>query len=426
MDIYRQPIYGSLLTRNPLVGGKPFVSIQGICNEIMSKHILMSGGTGSGKTNAFYHILGQLRNKITNDDVIIVFDTKGDYHKHFGRVGDIVLGNSTVYKNKSVKWNVYREILSDGWDIEDIENNVHEIAWSVFRNAIDKSKDPFFPNAARDLFAGILLCMMETGANNIEYRKKNFNNAALKQSLDRATVMDVKALLEAHPRYASVASYIGDGKNGQALGVYAEMLGNVRKILTGVFADTGSFSIRNFVREKKAKVFFVEYDLAMGDMLSAMYSLLIDLALKEVLGRTSHVGSVYLFCDEFRLLPYLQHIDDGVNFGRSLGLKIIAGIQSVNQLTELYGEAKGKNILAGFSSVFAFRANDPDTRRYITDLYGENIILEQRKTLGNGIMEEEKRAHVVEDWDIRNLNLGEAIIGLPFCEPFQFQFDLFT
>lgn len=76
--------------------------------------------------------------------------------------------------------------------------------------------------------------------------------------------------------------------------------------------------------------------------MAPIYSLLIDLALKEVLGRGNQNGNVYMIFDEFKLLPYLQHIDDGVNFGRSLGLKIMAGIQSVNQMTEAYGEERGK------------------------------------------------------------------------------------
>ena len=61
-----------------------------------------------------------------------------------------------------------------------------------------------------------------------------------------------------------------------------------------------------------------------------------------------------MFCDEFKLLPNLQHIDDGVNFGRSLGLKVFAGLQSIEQLFETYGEIKGRNLVAGFSSIFAF------------------------------------------------------------------------
>ena len=70
VSIIRKPIYGSLLEYNKLCSGEPYISIPGIYakaparldvdNDIMSKHILMSGGTGSGKTNAIYHILSRL------------------------------------------------------------------------------------------------------------------------------------------------------------------------------------------------------------------------------------------------------------------------------------------------------------------------------------------------------------------------------
>jgi hypothetical protein len=39
-----------------------------------------------------------------------------------------------------------------------------------------------------------------------------------------------------------------------------------------------------------------------------------------------------------------------------------------------------------------------------------------------GIVEQVRDANVVEDWDISNLPVGKAIIGLPGLEPFYFQF----
>jgi hypothetical protein len=42
-----------------------------------------------------------------------------------------------------------------------------------------------------------------------------------------------------------------------------------------------------------------------------------------------------------------------------------------------------------------------------------------------GLIEETREGHVVEDWDISNLNTGEAIIGMPAKEPFIFRFDYF-
>jgi len=49
--------------------------------ELLSRHILFLGGIGTGKTNAFFQILKQLRGDLTEWDIIIVFDTKGDFYK---------------------------------------------------------------------------------------------------------------------------------------------------------------------------------------------------------------------------------------------------------------------------------------------------------------------------------------------------------
>ena len=81
-----------------------------------------------------------------------------------------------------------------------------------------------------------------------------------------------------------------------------------------------------------AKVIFVEYDLGIGGMLTPIYKLLMDLAIKEALCRKSNEGNVYFMIDEFRLLPHLEHVDDGVNFGRSLGAKFFLGVQNIEQV----------------------------------------------------------------------------------------------
>lgn len=114
-----------------------------------------------------------------------------------------------------------------------------------------------------------------------------------------------------------------------------------------------------------------------------------------------------------------------MNFGRSLGVKVFAGLQSIDQLYENYGEARGKNIVAGFSSVFSFKANDEDTRKFTTGLYGKNYVLEQYRSITNAVVEEKRLGDVVEDWDISGLEVGEAIVGLPNVSPFKFKFDLY-
>ncbi len=69
--------------------------------------------------------------------------------------------------------------------------------------------------------------------------------------------------------------------------------------------------------------------------------MLFDLAIKKALSRNEGEvrGNVYFVADEFRLLPNLKHIADAVNFGRSLGVKFMIGIQNVNKFMK-YMERK--------------------------------------------------------------------------------------
>lgn len=159
-------------------------------------------------------------------------------------------------------------------------------------------------------------------------------------------------------------------------------------------------------------------------MLSPIYSLMFDLAIKEALGRDRSEGNVYFITDEFKLLPYLNHIDDAVNFGRSLGIKFMIGVQNVEQIYDNYGEERARSIMSGFSTNIAFRVNDAKSREYIQGLYGKNQKLESYlPTLQkNGLIETQREGWVVEDWDITRLGIGEAIIGLPGEEPFIFHF----
>jgi hypothetical protein len=391
-----------------------------ISEEMLSKHLLLVGGTGSGKTNLFYHIVKQLKKNLNKDDVMLIFDSKGDFHKKFFETGDVVIGNSKTYRKTSAKWNLYDEIIADGKDRVSVAQNTQEICKSLFAERTEKnSSNPFFPNAARDLLASIIISLVR---DNVQ-----FSNKDLKDAIDSTPVDELRSMLASFRDLASVAAYIGGKSGTQAQGVMSEMYSVTRDIFTGVFSDVGDFSMRKFIRGKGGHTAFLEYDLAIGDVLSPVYTLLFDLALKEALGRTATQGNVYLIADELKLLPNLRHLEDGINFGRSLGVKILAGLQGIDQLNANYeNEAKAHNAVAGFSSVFAFQSNDYNTRKYVSQLFGKNMILETFPEANGSRHYEKREGYVVEDWDLVGLNVGEAIVGLPNRPPFKFKFDLFN
>ena len=437
MNISTRLLYGNSVSKNTHPGqtagakvilpgayaGKPakFTLDEGV----LSKHTILVGGTGCGKTTLFYHFVSQIKNSMTADDVMIIFDSKGDfYSKFFNKPTDLVIGNSRQYSASSALWNIYKEILADGWEERDFIINTQEICKSFFEERTKNTTNAFFPNAARDLLAAVIVAILREGKKDPDVKKEFFYNNKLKEFLDVSDTQMINDLLADSPDANAVLSYIG-GDNAQSQGVLSEMYSIIREIFIGVFAEKGAFSMREFVRNKGKKTLFIEYDLSIGSMLTPVYRLMFDLALKEALGRNKPQGNVYLICDEFKLLPHLRHIDDGVNFGRSLGVKVFAGIQSIEQLYEIYGQSRGRNIAAGFSSIYAFRANDAATRDFVSGLFGKNIVLEQYQRLDNQMIEDKRNGQTVEDWDMNSLKIGEAIVGLPFSQPFRYYFDMY-
>ena len=438
MNISSRLLFGNSVTKNAppaqTAGGKVRLSgtyagkpsVFSLDMDALSKHTMLIGGTGCGKTTLFYHFVSQLKKSMTRDDVMIVFDSKGDFlAKFFDKSGDLVIGNSKQYSAQSEHWNIYKEVLADGWDERDFIINTQEICKSFFEERTRNTTNAFFPNAARDMLAAVIVAFIREGKIDPDVKKEFFYNDKLREFLDMSDAQMIIDLLGGSPDANAVLSYIS-GDNAQSQGVLSEMYSIIREILIGVFAERGAFSMREFVRGKGGKTLFIEYDLSIGSMLTPVYRLMFDLALKEALGRNKAQGSVYLICDEFKLLPHLRHIDDGVNFGRSLGVKVFAGVQSIEQMYEIYGQSRGRNIAAGFSSVYAFRSNDAATRDYVSGIFGKNIVLEQYQRLDNQMVEEKRSGQTVEDWDLNSLKVGEAIVGLPFSQPFRFCFEQYN
>jgi hypothetical protein len=150
-------LYGNSVTKNtpPADVIAPVIRLNGKFNgqkkafsigeDILSKHILLVGGTGCGKTNLFYHYVAQIKKAMTNDDVMIIFDSKGDFYSKFYNTDDLVIDNSKLYSGKSSCWNIYKEILADGWEDKDFTINTREICKSFFEERTKKTTNAFFP-----------------------------------------------------------------------------------------------------------------------------------------------------------------------------------------------------------------------------------------------------------------------------------------
>lgn len=389
-----------------------------LSESVLSKHVLYTGTIGIGKTTAMFQLLRQLIDKMNEDDVMIVFDTKGDFAKEFYRPGkDVIISSddkATAY------WNIFKEVLINGE--EHTEENLLEIVNSLFEDKIQKSNAPFFPQAAKEVLYGIMYYII---AQN---EREDIHNAELYAYLRDASINDVVDAFMSMGDLRGIIDYIyndGDASE-QTQGVYSELRNVTNELFVGNFRRKGDFSVREFVREKKGRILFIEYDLSIGKVLTPIYKALFDLAIKESLSRSKSEGNVFFIIDEFKLLPNLYHIDNGVNFGRSLGAKFVVAMQNVQQIIEAYGKEKAYSILSAFGTSIAFRVTDKASIEFVQNLYGKSRKRISYKGLSYsaGTKEEVVYSEVVGDWDILGLKTGEAIVSVADYDaaPIKFKF----
>lgn len=443
--IYTRALFGHNIRDNPVPEETadrrrgPFAVFQdpdsgkviGLNKESLSLGCLAVAAPGGGKTNLFDMILSRLLTDMDNQDVIIIFDTKGDYLAEFGsRIPEeerVVIGSGWEYRKITSYHNIFAEIMPRGVDgklvyTPDSDVDALEIA-ELFFQQMHSETQPVFPAMAEQIVAGIIIYFMRRYWREDQSR---LNNQELIHFFQSRTTEELKAVFEEDymEDYKSCISYIS-GKGTQTQGVNSYIGAILRKMFIGPFAmadPAREFSMMHILTGSKRTVVFIEYDLKRGNALAPMYGILIDQALKNALGgRGDTRKNVYLLLDEWALLPKLKYAADSLSFGRSQGVKVMAGIQNISAIEDLYGEAGARNILAGFQNIFAFRITDYHTRRFLVERLGENyqnISFSAQNESANI----QYTGHTLEEWDLMELELGQAAVVLAGEAPFLFRF----
>ena len=387
----------------------------------LSRHFLFLGSPGTGKTNAMYQFVDIIKNQILGkNDVMIIFDTKGDYLSQFYNAskGDKILSND----ERTEKWNIFEEIKLDAetkWD-----QSAYEISQEIFDEALKTSKESYFPIAAADLTSAVISAMLRTA----QKYGKTPNNKDLFEVLAGGNIEYIKGLISNYPKLIGAIQHIDTPHSGQTMGVMGVIRQGLTRILTEDFLEPGNFSVRNFVKKRGGSTLFLEYDEESAKLLTPIYRLIIDMALKESLGRKqANRGNVFFIIDEFSLLPNLYHIEDGINFGRGLGVKFIVGTQSVNQIMDSYGPDRAKSILSSFGTAIAFRLNDIDSKRIISSRYGQysTMVIRASPISSEPLFRTITNSEVIEPLLLSTLDDGQAIVCISGQIPRLFQFELF-
>ena len=448
IDMYTKTILGQSVVDVPVpvwTADKirnPFVTFQdprtqkmmGINKDMLAYGLLAIGAPGTGKTNFFNMILERMLTTMQTTDVIVIFDTKGDYLETFGnRIPDdvkIVIGSGDAYSRITYYHNIFAEVMPRGNDgrlvyTPESDEDALNICKQLFQS-MNSATQPIFPAMAEQVVAAVMIYYMRTfwRKDQSKLNNKELVNFFMYNTNDNLRKIFSLDYMKDHRNCIDYISMEG----GQTQGVKSYIGSVMEEMFIGPFAQSDTskeFSMRDIMCGGRKKVIFIEYDLRKGNILSPMYGILIDCALSNALGgRSKKKTNKFFLLDEMLLIPKLNHLSNSLNYGRSLGVKMMCGLQNTCGLEEQYGEAGAKNILASFQNMVAFRTNDYDSRQFVINRFGENY---QNFSLSaqQANLNIQRAGHTVEDWHLLQLKTGQAVVSLVEEKPFLFTMPLF-
>jgi type IV conjugative transfer system coupling protein TraD len=357
------------------------------------KHMLIIGAPGTGKTNQTSQMIERL---IERGEKMVIYDVKGDYlSKFYDPERDIIFN---PLDTRCQGWNVFNE-LSKYMDIDAVANSLISSAYA---------QDPFWNDAARDVFSGILHYL---------YQNNSRSNSDIWAAVT-APIANIAGWLKTTKGGERGYVYIQDASSKQAMSVAAVMMQYVKSFEYMSKAD-GSFSITNWLSDPKPGAVFITNYADVKDTLRPILSLFVDLLGRKLLSmKDDHTRRIFFILDEFGTLQKLSTVKDLLTLSRSKGGAVFIGIQDKGQIDKIYSPEFSQSILNACGNAIMYRVADPVTAKYLSDRIGKTEVLETDQTLSMGVADNRDGVSLMQRSREKDLVLPSEIMNMRDLEAY--------
>jgi type IV conjugative transfer system coupling protein TraD len=315
------------------------------------QHILVSGTTGSGKSNLFNILLPQIRSR---PNKAIIVDVTGEYiAKFYNPATDFIFN---PLDKRSINWNIWQDCQ-------------HESHYEAFATSIIPSKkyqsDDIWDASSRVVLVEVLKKLAAAKEQSIK---------KLISIISTSKIKDLEKYLQGTAA-AKIISTQGDKTTLSVLMTLTTQIAPLKLIED----SSDNFSIRNWITSETNQNSWL-FISARTDQIEALRSLLSafsDTTLNALLSLTpDNKRRIWFIVDELAKLNKLTSLPSALAESRKYGGCIAMGIQSISQLTENYGPNLSSSIVDMCSSFFFFRSSNPQTAEWIAKILG---IVEQEE-----------------------------------------------
>ena len=376
-----------------------------IVKDSETKHFLVTGSTGSGKTNLIHNLLPQVQAK--KQPAIVIDQTGEMIAKYYNPDrGDIIFN---PFDTRSKSWDFW----TDCNDYEELER-FSKILFGFNRKKTGHSTDPFWEQSAEVIFNACVMYQKATGDHSIEQLYSLVTNTSLNSLRLKLSNTPASRYLESDSK--TVASSILS-----ILATYSRPIGYLRDN-----TKENSFSLKKHFQnldQGSASWLFLATKPSARELTLSLIACLSELAFSQLLDiGIKENRRIWFVIDELSALGKLPALSMLMAEGRKYGACVLSGLQSLNQLYSNYGQYEGSTIFGQFGTNFFFRNNEPAIARMVTNMCGTEIIYRQQKNTSFGAhefrdgvsySEHQQQKNLVEYSDLANLATGECFALLP-------------
>lgn len=381
---------------------KEQITIGGVPMPIKAEtlHTLLNGSTGAGKSVTLREMVSCA---IARGDRLIIVDPDADMFSRFGKKGDVLLN---PYDKRTQGWSIFNEIKADF--------DYRNFCGSIVPPAADKSAEEWNGYARVLLEASMKVLKQESGAET----------PSMDEVTRLATIVDVKTMKKQL-----------QGTNAESMFVEGsdKALGSARFVLSSrlpIFKEMpqGDFSIRDFLANGKGNI-YITWKEDQATALKPIISAWIDIICSSMLSlEEDPTRSMWLFLDELASMDKIKSLEDALTKGRRKGLRVVAGIQSISQLKNIYGKEGATILMSCFRSLIVMGGSktDAETSEEMSKALGEHEVIRDNKNKSSGggksstsTSEQVQRERVIMPSEISSLPELTGIISFagdyPIC-----------
>lgn len=326
------------------------ISVAGVPmpTNLETLHLLLNGATGSGKSVL---LQAMLYSGLKRGDRAIVADPNGDLYSKFGRPGDIVLN---PYDARTQGWMYFNEVRAEyDWkrlsmSVVPLGKDANAEEWNSFGRLLLRAvSQKLFEMNVHDIHQVIYWCC-EAPFKDLQVFLKDTEAASL---------------------------FAGASESTRAFDSARFVLSN--KLSEHRAMPAGTFSIRDWMETGSGSMYITWRE----DMKTAMKPLLsawVDVFCSAILSMPeSSKRRFWLVIDELASLEKLSSLEDVLTKGRKHGVRVVAGLQSVSQLNDIYGKDMAQTLRASFRNLVVLGGSktDPETAKEMSTALGEHEVL---------------------------------------------------